>query len=37
MIQGIQTAIIVEAIRRSVIEKRSIKIKEIRNEVFASQ
>jgi len=35
IIQALQTAVIVEAIRRSAIEKRSVKIKEIRNEVFA--
>lgn len=36
IVQGLQTAIIVEAILRSAMEKRSIKIKEIRNEVFSS-
>jgi len=32
--QGLQTFVIIEAIWRSAVEKRSIKIKEIRNEIF---
>jgi len=34
IIQGIQTVVIVEAIRRSALEKRSVRIKEIRTEIF---
>jgi len=33
-VQGLQTLVIIEAIRRSAVEKRPIKVKDIRNELF---